>query len=455
MKKFFLCVCVLGVIFLCACQADRKVAQYQYNQTNPPTLAPDVTQAPAKEFDGTLFDNEFNCNVIENGYDSYCSVRPDNELEKAVLKTEPSYILLSSSETSQIRDFLNSVINNLYVANYLSYSESDINKDRENLFSKDICSSVETLNSQADILASQTEYKLTLDVPSMTTLNYNFVSKFTDVNGDTIYRVWAQPVLRITPAENNDLFFVKYPQYYKGDNLIDLWLYIRMPQSSSDKMEIVAMTEIMEDRSSVSIYQGVTHRVGVDTSTTILDDCSAEYVKDSTIEKKQFEQIQSMVRTFETTLYSGDSSVLTKDQLEKTLYPLCTSDLQKKLEDNQYFEKYSNEIAGTNAKLTASIFSSLINEEKIQNDPKLLLLQQFVLPDQTVVYLYSETWLGGLYASSDFDVEFGLKKCELDGGQRQYTCYYLLEKVDDLFKIKAFKIAETGEGESSDTGGNG
>jgi hypothetical protein len=254
------------------------------------------------------------------------------------------------------------------------------------------------------------------------------------------------------PTENNKLFFEMYPQYYKGDNEINLWFYVKMPDEKSSKMEVVAMTEIMDDESSVSIYQDVSSQVEGENPTTIFDENSTEYVKDIAIEESQNDQIVSMVRNFETTLYSGDSSTITKEQLEKTIYPLCTEALQQKLSDNKYFEKYAQEIADTDAKLTASLFNPMIEKELAAKNPELLLLQQFVLPDDTITYLYSENWLGGLESDADFSEEFGLKRSELQDGRRQYTCYYLLENVDGVFRIAAFKISETGEGESNGTG---
>ena len=452
MRKILGCICMVCMITLCACQADQAVAQYQYNQTVAPTLAPSETEVPTKEIDGTLFDVGYNRNVIENGYDAFCRDYPDKELEQAILKSEPTYLILSNSETSQVREFLDKVMNNLYVANYLTYDEDNIEKDRVDLFSKNIFDSIGTLRSQSDIVSKQKEYKLTLDVSNVVMLNYNFVSKFADTSGNILYRVWVQFPLRIMPTENNKLFFEMYPQYYKGDNNINLWIYVKVPDEKSSKMEVVAMTEIMDDESSVSIYQGVSSQVEGENPTTIFDENSTEYVKDVTIESQENDQIVSMVRNFETTLYSGDSSTITKDQLEKTIYPLCTQVLQQKLSDNKYFENYAQEIADTDAKLTASLFSPMIEKEMAAKNPDLLVLQQFVLPDDSIVYLYSENWLGGLESDADFSEEFGLKRSELQGGRRQYTCYYLLENVDGIFRIAAFKISETGEGESNSTG---
>ena len=337
--------------------------------------------------------------------------------------------------------------------NYTTVDEKENQTQRETLFSPDIAQLINTtLDTQVSIRSGMTKYKLTTNISSATILQNNFVTKFTTNGGDTVYRVWLQfPLYIASSADNGDGFFEYNPQYYKGETMIDVWMYIKMPTDQKAEMQVVGITESISGGSYVSVYDGTSNGEKVERPSTIIENRSAEYVQDNLLSKDQIAQITSSAETFENALYAGDKTTLTVDQMKKTVLPLCTDDLIDKLTNEQYFEKYSQNIQDTNAKLSRSDYSTMLAGMAPDVNGG-YVLQEFQLDNGSIAYLYCDSWLGVLTADEDLENTYGLNRCKMQNGKRIYTTYFFFELVNGEFYITDFTNYETGMGEMDGTG---
>jgi len=467
MKQILLACIFVTLLSFKACQTDDSKALYQQNQTSTSSssqvseLSPDQTstssinqtEAATSEFSGTLYDETYGGNIIVDGYSIFCYSRPDSKLESNMLTSDPQYLILSNSEASTLRTFIDQVVNNLYIMNYTNVDEKENQTQRETLFSPDIAQLINTtLDTQVNIRSEMTKYKLTTDIISATILQNNFVSKFLTNGGDTIYRVWLQfPLNIVSSGDNGDSFFEYNPQYYKGETMIDVWMYIKIPADKKTEMQVVGMTERISAGSYVSVYAGTSNGEQVERPSTIIENRSAKYVQDNLLSNDQIVQITSSARTFENALYSGDKTTLTETQMKKTVLPLCTDELKDKLTNDQYFEKYSQDIQDTNAKLSRSDYSTML-AGMTQDVNGGYTLQEFQLDNGSMAYLYCDSWLGSLVADKDLEKMYGLNRCEMQNGKRIYTTFFFYELVNGEFYIADFTTYETGMGEMDGTG---
>jgi len=431
--------------------ASSQMSELSPDQTNTTSL--NQTEAATSEFSGTLYDETYGENIIVDGYSIFSSSRPDSKLESNILASDPQYLILSNSETNTLRTFIDQVVNNLYIMNYTNVDEKENQTQRETLFSPDIAQLINTtLDTQVSIRSEMTKYKLTTNIDSATILRDNFVTKFLTHGGDTVYRVWLQfPLYIASSADNGDYFFEYNPQYYKGETMIDAWMYIKIPADKKAEMQVVGITERISAGSYVSVYAGTSNGEQVERPSTIIENRSAEYVQDILLSKDQIEQITSSAKTFENTLYSGDKTTLTVIQMKKTVLPLCTNELIDKLTNDQYFEKYSQNIQETNAKLSRSDYSTML-AGMTQDVNGGYVLQEFQLDNGSMAYLYCDSWLGILTADKDLENTYGLNRCKMQNGKRIYTTYFFYELVNGEFYIADFTNYETGMGEMDGTG---
>jgi hypothetical protein len=237
MKRILLVCLSVTMLSLKACQMDDSIAQYQLNQTSSVQseqtgiLSTDQIEAATREFSGNLYDDTFGGNIIVDGYLVFCNSRPDPELERDLLASDPQYLILSNSESSAIQTFIDQVLNNLYIMNYTNIDDKKNQENRGVLFSPDIAQLVNvTLDSQVNVRSNVAKYNLITDISVATILPKQFVAKFNSYGGDTIYRVWCQfPMSIVSAADNENIFFEYNQQFYNGDTMIDVWMYIRVP----------------------------------------------------------------------------------------------------------------------------------------------------------------------------------------------------------------------------------
>jgi len=391
-------------------------------------------------------------NIIEDGYSIGCRTRPDPKLESDLLASDPHYLILSDSETATLQSFINEAVNNLYIMNYTTDDEKEVAKQRDILLGPDIAQLANTaLDTQARIRFNLVNYKLITNISSAQILEEKFVTKYATVEGDTIYRVWSEFPLQITTSDNSDLFFEYNPQYYKGETMIDVWMYIKIPADSNTDMQVVGLTEILETGSFVSIYNGTSNVKTAERPSTIIEKRSAEYVDITSLSKDQTAQMAAAAKTFEESLYSGDKTTLTADSMKKAILPLCTDELKSRLTKSLYFEAYSKNINDTNATLLRMDLSSIF-AGMTQNADGGYMLQEFQLDNGSMAYLCYDSWQGSLVADRDLDKTYGLNRCELQNGSRIYTTYFFFELVDGKPYISDFTTYETGMGESNGTG---
>jgi hypothetical protein len=215
-------------------------------------------------------------------------------------------------------------------------------------------------------------------------------------------------------------------------------------------MQIVGITEIVSG-SFVSIYNGKSNVSKSEGQITLIEARSAQYDQDTILSKDQILRITTLAATIEDTLYSEDMITLTSDQMKKTILPLCTDELSDRLIQEQFIEKYSQDFQDANAYLIRSPYSSML-AGITQDDNGGYSLPEFQLDNGSKAILCSDSWLGSLIADKDLDKAYGLKRCEIQNGQRIYTTYYFFELVEGEYYLADFITYETGMGEMTGTG---